>query len=98
MFKFIKDYYDKKIYTKEDVAKLTLGGKITAEQYTEITGDEYVAPEVSSVITEMKTKTAELRAAVYLGSELTAKSLEDAEERLDDAEADIKVLKGGSTT
>jgi len=98
MFDKYKRYYDLKLYTKEDVAKFVAGGKITAEQYTEITGDEYVAPEVSSVITEMKTKTAELRAAVYLGSELTAKSLEDAEERLDDAEADITVLKGGSTT
>lgn len=93
-----KRYYTLKLYTKEDMAKFVAGNKITAEQYTEITGDAYVAPEVSSVITEIKTKTAELRAAVYLGSELTAKSLEDAEERLDDAEADIAILKGGSAT
>ncbi len=90
MFKIIKGYYKKKLYTKEQIAKFVSGGTITAEQYQEITGGEYVPVKVSSVIKELQTKTAEVRAAVYFNSELTAK-------RLEDAEADIETLKGGST-
>ena len=82
-------YYDLKLYTKEDMAKFVAGGKITAEQYTEITGDEYVAPEISSVIYNIQTRTAEISAALYFNSELAAK-------RIEDAEAEIETLKGGS--
>ena len=42
MYKIVKRYYDKGIYTKEDVAVFVKAGKITAEQYEEITGEEYV--------------------------------------------------------
>lgn len=41
MFKIVKRYYDKGIYTKENVATFVRAGKITAEQYKEITGDTY---------------------------------------------------------
>lgn len=43
MFKIVKRYYDKGIYTKENVAVFVAAGKITPEQYAEITGDEYAA-------------------------------------------------------
>lgn len=42
MFKIVKRYYDKGIYTKENVATFVRAGKITAEQYEQITGEEYV--------------------------------------------------------
>lgn len=41
MYKIVKRYYDKGIYTKENVATFVRAGKITAEQYKEITGDAY---------------------------------------------------------
>ena len=41
MFKIVKRYYDKGIYTKENIATFVKAGKITAEQYEEITGDVY---------------------------------------------------------
>lgn len=41
MFKIVKRYYDKGIYSKENVATFVRAGKITAEQYNEITGDTY---------------------------------------------------------
>jgi uncharacterized XkdX family phage protein len=41
MYKIVKRYYDKGIYTKENVATFVRAGKITAEQYKEITGDTY---------------------------------------------------------
>lgn len=41
MFKIIKRYYDKGIYTNENVATFVRAGKITVEQYEEITGDLY---------------------------------------------------------
>lgn len=41
MFKIIKRYYDKGVYTKENVATFVKAGKITAEQYQEITGEQY---------------------------------------------------------
>ena len=40
MFKIVKRYYDKGIYSKENVAVFVMSGKITAEQYKEITGEE----------------------------------------------------------
>lgn len=44
MYKVVKRYYDLGIYTKENVAMFVKAGKITAEQYKTITGDDY--PEV----------------------------------------------------
>lgn len=41
MFKIIKRYYDRRIYTKENVAVFMKSGKITKEQYKEITGEEF---------------------------------------------------------
>lgn len=41
MFKIVKRYYDKGIYSKENVKVFVRAGKITAEQYKEITGDTY---------------------------------------------------------
>ena len=41
MFKIVKRYYDKGIYSKEDVATFVRAGKITPEQYKEITGEDY---------------------------------------------------------
>lgn len=41
MYKIVKMYYDKGIYTKENVAVFVKAGNITAEQYEEITGEVY---------------------------------------------------------
>lgn len=41
MFKIVKRYYDKGIYSKENVATFVRAGKLTAEQYEQITGDVY---------------------------------------------------------
>lgn len=42
MYKIVKRYYDRGIYTAEDVAKFVQAGKLTAAEYAEITGEEYV--------------------------------------------------------
>jgi uncharacterized XkdX family phage protein len=39
----VKRYYDKGYYTKDDVKVFVRAGKITPEQYEEITGEPYVA-------------------------------------------------------
>ena len=39
MFNIVKRYYDRGIYDKNDVKKFVLAGRLTAEQYTEITGE-----------------------------------------------------------
>ena len=41
MYKIVKRYFDRGIYSAEDVAKFVMAGKLTAEEYTEITGEEY---------------------------------------------------------
>lgn len=41
MYKIVKRYYDKGIYSAEDVAKFVKAGKITPEEYKDITGEEY---------------------------------------------------------
>lgn len=40
-YKTVKRYYDKGFYTDEDVAVFVKTGKITAEEYTLITGKPY---------------------------------------------------------
>lgn len=39
MFGIVKRYYDRGIYTVADVAVFVRAGRITAEQYQEITGE-----------------------------------------------------------
>ena len=43
MFAVVKRYFNMGLYDAEAVAKFARVGKITAEQYTEITGEEYEA-------------------------------------------------------
>lgn len=40
-FETIKRYYDAGVWSKEMVGKAVVKGKITAEQYKEIAGDDY---------------------------------------------------------
>ena len=42
MFEIVKDYYNKQIYTDANVATFVRAGKITVEQYEQITGQPYV--------------------------------------------------------
>ena len=37
----VKRFYDYRIYSKEDVAKFVVAGKLSAEEYQKITGEEY---------------------------------------------------------
>lgn len=41
LFKTVKRYYDQGTYSKEDVAVFVEKGKLTPEEYKEITGEEY---------------------------------------------------------
>ena len=41
MFKIIKRFYDRGIYSAEDVGVFVASGKITEKQYEEITGEKY---------------------------------------------------------
>nr|DAD95077.1 MAG TPA: hypothetical protein [Siphoviridae sp. ctVqj4] len=41
MFKIVKRYYDRKLYTAEDVKKFVCAGQLTAEEYERITGEGY---------------------------------------------------------
>lgn len=43
MFKIVKRYYDRSIYDNAAVAKFVQAGKLTAEEYQQITGEEYAA-------------------------------------------------------
>lgn len=42
-FDTIKDYYDRKLWTKQMVHMAVVKKRITAEQYQEITGEAYEA-------------------------------------------------------
>ena len=42
IFNIVKRYYDKGIYSKDDVAVFVRAGRLTAEEYEFITGEEYV--------------------------------------------------------
>lgn len=43
----IKRFYERKLWTKSMVGDAVFAGKITEEQYKEITGEDYVAPDVA---------------------------------------------------
>lgn len=42
MYKIVKRYYDKGFYDDSDVAKFVAAGKLTIDEYRQITGHEYV--------------------------------------------------------
>lgn len=42
-FNSIKSFYDMKLWTKEMVADAVKCSRVTADQYQEITGEEYAA-------------------------------------------------------
>ena len=41
MYKVVKRYYDKGIYDKEKVGRFVKAGKLSKEEYQEITGEGY---------------------------------------------------------
>lgn len=41
MFAIVKRYYDRHIYDDMDVAKFVKAGKLTKEEYKEITGKDF---------------------------------------------------------
>ena len=41
MYKIVKRYYERGIYSKEDVAKFVKAGRLTADEYEAITGEAY---------------------------------------------------------
>ena len=41
MFDIVKRFYDRSIYSADDVKKFVLSGKITADEYKEITGIDF---------------------------------------------------------
>lgn len=41
MFAIVKRYYDRGIYDNTDVAKFVKAGRLTADEYKEITGETY---------------------------------------------------------
>ena len=43
MYKIVKRYFDKGIYTKEDVAVFVRAQKLTQEEYEQITKEDYAA-------------------------------------------------------
>ena len=42
-FEYCKKKYDEGVYTKDDLKKFVAKGKLTPEQYKEITGEKYKA-------------------------------------------------------
>lgn len=42
MFAIVKRYYDRGIYDKADVAKFVKAGRLTDDEYTQITGEQMV--------------------------------------------------------
>ena len=45
MFAIVKRYYDRGIYDEKAVARFVNASMLTAEEYKEITGKEYVAAQ-----------------------------------------------------
>lgn len=41
MYKIVKRYYDRGIYSADNVATFVRAGQLTAEEYEQITGKEY---------------------------------------------------------
>ena len=43
MFKIVRGYYNKGIYSASDVGKFVQSGRLTADEYKTITGIDYIA-------------------------------------------------------
>ena len=54
----IKDFYDARLWTAGMVANAVVKGRITAEEYAEITGETYTAPETQPDSGDLETRVA----------------------------------------
>ncbi|MCI1958580.1 MAG: XkdX family protein [Clostridia bacterium] len=43
MYKIVKRFYDRGIYSADDVSRFVLSGSLTSSEYKEITGTDYTA-------------------------------------------------------
>ena len=48
----IKDFYDAGLWTAGMVANAVVKGRITAEEYAEITGQPYITPETQGTLSD----------------------------------------------
>ena len=48
----IKDFYDAGLWTAGMVANAVVKGRITAEEYAEITGQPYITPETHGTLSD----------------------------------------------
>ncbi|WP_429971142.1 XkdX family protein [Fructilactobacillus sp. Tb1] len=46
--KLVKFYFDNNMYDKKDVAAFVNKGSITPDDYADITGETYIAPQAST--------------------------------------------------
>lgn len=87
-------FYKLNLMSKSDIANAVALNDLTAAQYLEITGEEYVAPEVNSVITNLQTEVAGIKSNVNLnnvGIVLTGAALLS---RTKDVEDRVSTLEG----
>ena len=54
----IKDFYDAGLWTAGMVANAVVKGRITAEEYAEITGQPYITPETQPDSGDLETRVA----------------------------------------
>ena len=54
----IKDFYDSGLWTAGMVANAVVKGRITAEEYAEITGQPYITPETQTDSVDLETRVA----------------------------------------
>ncbi|EET60441.1 XkdX family protein [Marvinbryantia formatexigens DSM 14469] len=83
MFEIIKRYYNKGLYSDGNLAVFVTAGKITAEQYAEITGKEYtpeIQPDTRTGMQLLQEQISELRQnqeALLAGANLLTGGAED---------------------
>ena len=62
----IKDFYDAGLWTAGMVANAVVKGRITAEEYAEITGQPYITPETQPDSGDLETRVETLESAINI--------------------------------
>ena len=60
----IKGFYDARLWTKTMVANAVLKGRITADEYQEITGEPYTAPETQTDSVDLETRVSAMETGI----------------------------------
>ncbi|MDD3267234.1 MAG: XkdX family protein [Burkholderiales bacterium] len=84
-----KKYYKMGLFDKNAIAVFTANGKLTTAEYKEITGDNYVTPNISSRISDLEIQANNAELTTGLQGEILKNKINEIDTRIETIENKI---------